>query len=320
MSATLSIVIPTWNGREILAECLASLRRQTRPADEIVVVDDGSTDETTAFLANDHPGVRVIRLDCNSGFCVAVNAGIRAAKGDLIFLLNNDMTLAPDCLEKLCAAAASSDAALFAPLVFFRDDPDIVYGAGDLQRVNGRPESIGFRCRRDAFELPLRIFGVSAGAGLYRRAVFDRVGLLEERFVAYFEDSDLNLRARLAGFDAQLVPEALAWHVGSASLGGKTWWRSRQCWRNHALLVLRNFPASLIRRHLGAIVGERINQTRRLLSSARAEFGLARAFGVLIGAGLSLGAALPSTIAARAHIQSHRRITPRQLEDLMKKS
>lgn len=319
MSATLSIVIPTWNGRALLVDCLASIREQSRPADEIIVVDDGSTDDTATFLADDHPDVRIVRLDVNSGFCVAANAGIRAATGDLILLLNNDMTLARDCLELLCAAAASRDAALFAPLVLFRDDPGIVYSAGDRQRVNGRPESIGFRCRRDALEMPRSIFGVSAGAGLYRREVFDRVGLLEERFVAYFEDSDLNLRARLAGFDAMLVPDALAWHVGSASLGGKTWWRSRQCWRNHALLIIRDYPASTFVRHAGAILAERIHQTRRLLSSARTEFGMVGALGVLFGSCVSLWAAMPHALAMRMRIQSTRRISPRDLEALMEK-
>jgi GT2 family glycosyltransferase len=319
MSATLSIVIPTWNGRNLVAECLASLRQQTTRGHEIIVVDDGSTDDTCAFLAKEYPDVRVVRLETNSGFCVAVNAGIRAGTGDLIMLLNNDMTLAPDCLEKLLLATEMSDAALFAPLVLFREEPDVVYSAGDCQRANGRPESIGFRCKRDTFELPARIFGVSAGAGLYRREVFERAGVLEERFVAYFEDSDLNLRARLAGFDAQLAPDAVAYHVGSASLGGKTWWRSRQCWRNHALLVIRNYPMSLLARFSVAIMKERVHQTRRLISSARAEFGLIRALGVWCGAWVSLWAAIPSSLAARARIQSSRRIAPRALEELMTK-
>jgi len=288
MSATLSIVIPTWNGRDLVVDCLASLQRQTTRGHEIIVVDDGSTDDTCAFLVKEFPDVRVVRLERNSGFCVAVNAGIRAATGELIMLLNNDMTLAPDCLEKLLLAAKTSDAALFAPLVLFREDPEDVYSAGDCQRANGRPESIGFRCKRDSFALPVRIFGVSAGAGMYRREVFERVGLLEERFVSYFEDSDLNFRTRLAGFDAQLAPEAVAFHVGSASLGGKTWWRSRQCWRNHALLVIRNYPMALLARFSVVIMKERVHQTRRLISSARAEFGLIRALGVWFGAWVSL--------------------------------
>jgi len=317
MSATLSIVIPTWNRRDLLAACLASLQQQTRHADEIIVVDDGSTDDTTSFLARAYPDVRVVQLDRNSGFCIAVNAGIRAATGDLVFLLNNDMTLADDCLERLLLASSTSEAALFAPLVVFRDEPEIVYCAGDRQLVNGRPESIGYRCERNGMPLPVRIFGVSGGAGLYRRAVFDRVGLLEERFIAYFEDSDLSFRARLAGFDAALAPNAVAYHVGSASLGGKTWWRSRQCYRNHALLVIRNYPVSLVVRHARTILAERIHQTKRVISSARTEFGLVRALGIWFGAWMSVGAALPSCIRARRRIQSGRRIAPGELDQLL---
>lgn len=317
MSAKLSIVIPTWNHCDLLAECLASLQQQTRRADEIVVVDDGSTDDTMEFLEREHPYVRAIHLDRNSGFCVAVNTGIRAANGDLILLLNNDMTLAADCLEQLVDAADNSAAALFAPIVLFRDEPSRVYSAGDLQRASGRPESIGFRCERSGMQFPVRIFGVSGGAGLYRREVFDRAGLFEERFIAYFEDSDLNFRARLAGFDAKFAPDAIAYHVGSASLGGKTWWRSRQCYRNHALLVLRNFPASSIVRYSGKILAERLHQTTRVISSARAEFGLVCALGIWLGAWLSLWAAVPSCIRARQRIQSQRRIAPDDLDRLL---
>ncbi len=317
MSAKLSIVIPTYNRRDLIADCLASLKQQSRCADEIVVVDDGSTDDTVAFVAREDPDVRVVRLERNAGFCVAVNAGIRVATGDLIFLLNNDMTLAGDCLERLVEAAEESDAALFAPLVLFHDEPDIVYSAGDRQRVNGRPESIGFRCKREGFEVPVCIVGVSGGAGMYRRQVFDRIGLLEEGFIAYFEDSDLNLRARLAGLDAAFVGEAVAYHVGSASLSGKTWWRSRQCYRNHALLVLRNYPFPLLVRHGLAILGERVHQTCRALSSARAEFGMVRALGIWCVAWLSIWAALPSCLRARRRIQSERRVTVKEFEKLL---
>lgn len=316
MEARVSIVVPTWNRKDLIGACLESLGAQTFRAFEVVVVDDGSTDGTEAFLAEAYPDVRVVRLEQNRGFCVAANAGIRAAQRELVFLLNNDMTLEPDCLEKLVAAADASDAAMFGPLVLFQDEPETIYSAGDAQRQDGRPESIGFRCTR-AFHFPDRVFGVSAGAGLYRREVFDKIGLFDERFVAYFEDSDLNFRARLAGFDADFVEGAVAYHIGSASLEGRNWWRTRQCCRNHVLLVVKNMPASLIVRYARIIFKERRHQIRRLFSACRAEFGALGAFARLLGTWASIWAALPHAIRERRRIQRQRVLGPDEIDQLL---
>lgn len=315
----ISIVVPTWNRRDLAVTCLRSLAAQTFRDIEIILVDDGSTDGTAEAVARAFPEVRVLRMPENRGFCRAVNAGIRQASASLILLLNNDMTLAVDFLERLAGAAAASDAAMFAPLVLWRDEPETIYAAGDRLRANGRPESIGFREPREGFAFPEGIFGVSAGAGLYRRALFDSVGLLDERFVAYFEDSDLSFRARLAGFRAELVPDAVAYHIGSASIAGRTWWRTRQCFRNHALLVIKDMPRPLLVRHAASIAGERLHQARRLFSAARAEFGAMRAAACLLGAAYSLLREIPHALAERRRIQRGRVIAIEDLEALLTK-
>ncbi|MFA6241625.1 MAG: glycosyltransferase family 2 protein, partial [Candidatus Hydrogenedentales bacterium] len=238
MTPRVCVIVPTWNHKELLGDCLHSLEAQTFDALEIVVVDDGSTDDTAEFVHRHFPKVRVIRQEKNRGFCAAVNAGIRTAATEFIILLNNDMTVHSKFVAWLVHAADTSDAALFAPLVLFRDDLTYIYCAGDRQLTNGRPESIGYRSFESGFQEPDEIFGVSAGAALYRREVFEQVGLFDEWFYAYFEDSDFSFRARLAGFKTKFVRAALAYHVGSASLEGRTWWRTRQCYRNHTMLVL----------------------------------------------------------------------------------
>ncbi|MBM3290675.1 MAG: glycosyltransferase, partial [Candidatus Hydrogenedentes bacterium] len=96
--AALTIVIPTYNHLALLRRCLESLRRQTRAADRIVVVDDGSTEDIAGAMASEFPEVAVVRLDRNGGFCRAANAGLRAAETPYVFLLNNDMTLDADCI------------------------------------------------------------------------------------------------------------------------------------------------------------------------------------------------------------------------------
>lgn len=314
---TVSVVIPTWNRCGLLLECLASLDRQSFRDLEVVVVDDGSTDGTSETLRRERPELIVVTLERNEGFAKAINAGIGRATGEFLFLLNNDMTLEPDCLEKLLRTAESSSSDMMAPMVLWRDDPDVIYSVGDRLLRNFRPESIGFRASRAEFEPPSEVFGVSAGAGLFRRTVFDAVGLFDERFVAYFEDSDFCFRARLAGFRARACPEAVAYHVGSASLSGKTWWRSRQCFRNHALLVLKNVPAPLLLRLAPRILAERLHQARHCFSAARTEFGAVRAALVLIGALFSIWRQVPAMLLERRRMQRGRRIALKQLALLL---
>ncbi len=312
-----SVVIPNWNGRDLLAACLRSLESQTFRDFDVLVVDDGSTDDSVAMVRHEFPGVHVHALPANQGFCYAVNAGLAVVRGDLILLLNNDMTLHPDFLAHLTEAARTSSAAMFAPIIVWRDDPMTLYSAGDLQRANGRPESIGFRSPLEGFTFPAQIFGVSAGAALYRRQVFETVGLLDPWFNIYFSDSDLSFRARLAGFGAELAPEAVAYHVGSASLFGRTLKRTRQCFVNHVQLVLKNMPFPLLVRYAPAILAERAHQARRVFSEARTQSGALYAAWILGTTALSIPICVPHALAERMRIQRARRIAVRDLEALL---
>lgn len=300
IGAKLSVVIPSFNNAGLLLECLRSVDAQTvRPA-EIIVVDDGSVEALAGPLLGPFPGVRVIRLEHNRGFCRAANTGLRAASQPYVFLLNNDMWLEPDCIEQLLRSATPRT--ILTPLVLFKDDPDCIYSAGDRVLTNGRPESIGYRRRRDEFTLPARIATVTGGAALIPQTVLRRAGYFDESFVAYFEDADLCLRARWAGFDCALVPGAVVYHAGSASLGGNTWRRSLWCFRNHALLVLKNFPWPVMVRFLPGILGERLHQARMAFSSCRAAFGIAGAAVRFTGAAIGLFAAIPRALRSRRHL------------------
>lgn len=312
-----SIIIPTWNRCDLVVECLRSLAKQTFRDVEIIVVDDGSTDDTAEVLQWDFPQTKIIQRSKNQGFAVAVNAGIRQARGEWIFLLNNDVTLDPRCLEHLLASASQTQADMIAPLILWEDSPETVYSAGDAIRTNGRPESIGFRSPRKGFVFPQTIFGVSAAAGLYHSRIFKTVGLLDETFIAYFEDSDLCFRARLAGLTAALAPEAIAYHAGSASIAGKTWWRSAQCFRNHGLLIIKNMPFPLIIQYSPALIKERIHQARMLFSSARAEFGALKAIVIFYRTLFSFFRAFPHAFLERRRIQRIRKLPMGELHALL---
>lgn len=304
----LSIVIPTWNGWDLLQQCLESLRNQSFQDFEVVVVDDGSTDDTPNRLASAWPGVRCVACPANRGFAPAVNAGIAVARGTWVFLLNNDVTLEPPCLELLMKTARESSHSMLCPLVFWAEDPRFIYSAGDALLRNGRPASRGFRRPRDSYTPSCDPFGVSGGYGLFRKALLDEVGVLDERFVAYFEDADLCFRARWAGHTAALVPEAVAHHVGSASIEGKFWWRTRQCFQNHALLVVKNYSAPLLWRNRGAIVRERRHQWARVFNTARSEWGLLRAAAFTFFAWWGLLRRLPGALRDRRGILRGRKL------------
>jgi len=317
VTLALTVIIPTLNRRDLLGECLDSLANQAGATFAILVVDDGSTEDIEGFVAERHPGARVVRMKENRGFAAAVNVGIRAADEGAIMLLNNDMVLEKDCIEQLLEALARSGADVVTPLVVWKNDPEIVYSAGDAQRVDGRPESIGFREARNTFDLPESIFGASAGAAVYRTGLFEEVGLFDERFIAYFEDSDLNFRLRLAGKETALVPEAVAYHEGSASLEGRRWWRAKQCFRNHDLLVFKNMPLPLALKYAGPFLRERRHQMASLVSAARTEFGLLRALLMVATTIVEIVVLVPHCWRERRKMRALRTLSTKDLDRLL---
>lgn len=318
-SRRVSVVIPTFNQERLLAACLESLRVQTFRDFEVIVVDDASTDHTRAMLAAQFPEVQVCGQPVNGGFCHTVNTGIGLAGGELVVLLNDDMTLDSPFLEALVAAAdAHPEYALFAPLILWRDEPSVIYGAGDIQCASGRPESLGFRTPVEGFRFEEEVFGVCAGAAMYRAEVFDRIGLFDAKYRVYFSDSDLSFRARLAGYRARFVRDAVARHVGSASLSGRTLSRTRQCYVNHLMLLVKNMPAPLLVRHAPAIARERLHQARRVFSAARNEEGAAYAVRMLAATWLRAVSLLPRAVWKRRYIQRHRRISLGELDRMLK--
>ncbi|HEU4656977.1 MAG TPA: glycosyltransferase family 2 protein [Capillimicrobium sp.] len=244
MSPAVAAVVPNWNGARWLPGCLASLRAQRRPFDAIVVVDNGSTDGSADGLGDD---VRVVRLGENRGFAAAANAGVAAARAagtDLVALVNSDVELEPDWLERVVAAiegAGPGVAAVACKMVSLRD-PSLLDDTGDVLRRDGVCEQRG-RGRRDdgRWDAPGEIFAACAGAALYRRAAVEAVGGFDERLFSYLEDVDLGLRLRLAGWRAVYEP-VVARHAGGGSSAQLARPVSGWVARNTLLLVAKAFP------------------------------------------------------------------------------
>lgn len=237
-----SVIIPSWNGRDLLLSAVRSLATQSWRDFETIVVDNGSTDDTVERLATEFPDVRIVRFTENRGFAAAVNAGINAAHGDIVVLMNNDTEAATGWLEALVAALDTNPAAgVCASRMISFHDRTIIDSAGvqlGLFASNigqGQPDGPQFAQQRE-------VFGACAGAAAYRRRVLDEVGLFDESFFAYFEDVDLAARIQLAGHRCLYVPDAVIYHHGSATSARMPGTRFYLLMRNALTLFFRYAP------------------------------------------------------------------------------
>jgi GT2 family glycosyltransferase len=232
---TVSIVIPTWQRRDLVLRLLDLLETQSRPPDEVIVVDNGSTDGTAEAIGD---RATVIRLTDNQGFARAVNLGIVAAKGDWIGIVNNDVEPRSDWLEKLLL---SEKGFATGKLLNIRN-PQLLDGVYDLLSSVAMPWRAGHgRIDREILYYNSNISFASWTAVLIRRQVFDQVGLLDEAFGSYYEDVDFGMRCSRHQITGEYRPDAVAFHVGSGTLGA---WRPatvRLLTRNHRLLIQKHF-------------------------------------------------------------------------------
>jgi GT2 family glycosyltransferase len=242
---SITAIVPVWNGRELLERLLASLEAQTEAPTELLVVDNGSTDGAPE-LARAH-GARVIPMGRNTGFAVAVNRGIRESRGEWIAVLNSDVELAPDYFARLLGATVRPDAWFATGKILAAGSDnridatfDVLCRGGAAWRVgNGRADGPVFSIARPIWSAPWT-------AALFRAELFQRVGLLEESFESYLEDVEFGLRSAAQGIAGQYVPEALAWHRGSATLGRWHPETVRRMARNQLLLLARHYPRRLL--------------------------------------------------------------------------
>lgn len=253
---SLSVIIPTWNGLRHLPDCLLALRPQLHPGDEIIVVDNGSRDGSGEWVRQHAPDVRVLTLPINRGFAGGTNAGLRAARGDLLLLCNDDAFVEPGCVDALRAALGTHPhVGAASGVLLFNHRPDVIASAGI--RVTGDGLGLDLWALRSVTALPsepIPIFGVTGGLALLRRTLLDDIGLFEEGFFAYLEDVDLAWRARLRGWDSIVVPIARARHVYSATGGEGSPLKQRLLARNRVRVVVRCLPGPLLACCLPAIL------------------------------------------------------------------
>lgn len=210
----------------------------------MIVVDDASADGTADWIADGRPDVGLVRLDRNAGFARAANAGIAAARGEIVQLLNNDAEVCAGWAEAGLAPFADPAVGSVAPLVLVRRDPDRVDSAGDQYTPAGWPTKRGHGqpTRRWIAHPPDEVFGPSGSSAFYRAAAIRRVGGFDERLGAYYEDVDLAFRLRWAGYRCRFEPASRVLHDISATYRHDRPELQRQMSRNLELVFWRNLP------------------------------------------------------------------------------
>ena len=222
--APVAVVVPSWNSIDLLPDCLRSLEEQGLPL-ELLVVDNGSADGTVGFLERE--GVPHLALPENVGFARAMNLGAARVRAGAILGLNADTVAEPGAVRALLEAL-EADPSLggVQPRILQREGGDEVgevatarlYSAGQALTKDGRAIELGAGEEQSPRYLaPAEIFGVCGAACLLRRELFDDLGGYDESYFAFYEDVDLNVRARIAGWRFGYVPEAVIWHLGNAS-------------------------------------------------------------------------------------------------------
>lgn len=302
----------SYDGRHLLEVIVPSLASQRFRDFEVVVVDNGSRDDTVAWLRERWPAIEILSLPENIGVSAALNVCAHAGRGELVGLFNNDLELEPDCLGELVAALRAHPRAGWAAAKLRNfERRELLDGAGDVftWAATGGRRGHGER-DLGQYDSPQEIFGACGGAALYRRSVLEQVGDFDEDFFAFYEDVDWNLRAQLAGFSCRYVPTAVAYHMGSATLGrGLSDFTRYHIWRNTLWIIAKDLPARALARHAHQLL---LGQLLNLAVAVRD-----RKLGVWLRVWRDALRGLPRVRSKRRAVQARRRISVHALEAIV---
>ncbi|HFC12123.1 MAG TPA: glycosyltransferase family 2 protein [Anaerolineae bacterium] len=307
-----SIIIPHWNGKQHLDVCLGSLRLQSWRDFEVLLVDNGSTDGSQAYVQAQFPEVTLVELGENRGFTGACNAGWARSTGEIVILLNNDTEVAENWLAEIVRAFdVHPEVGIVASKMLLFDKRDHFHTAGDIMRVDGTPDNRGvWQQNQGQYEIEAYVFSACGGSAAYRRTMLEEIGFLDDDFFFSCEDVDLGWRAQLAGWKTLYVPTAVVYHKLKATGGDVT--GSYYDGRNFLYLLWKNYPLSLLKTQWRTVLGAQWKITREALKQWRGEAARARLKGQLAG----LAGAI-KMLPKRRHIQATRRVSDDYLLSVM---
>lgn len=248
----ISIIIPNYNGYKHLETCFNSLKSQIYSEYEIILVDNGSSDESIHFTKSVFPDAKIITNSENLGFAKAVNQGIEQvlkSTSEFIMLLNNDIELKADFISVVMETfRQQKNASMIAVKMMNYYNRDILDDCGDFIKRNGGSPYARGHAEKDTsqYDKEEYIFGACAGAAIYRKEIFQKVGLFDTTFFAYYEDIDFSFRAQLSGFKCFYQPRAVCYHKrGGTSSIATHGFQTKMCEKNLVMLRFKNYPLSV---------------------------------------------------------------------------
>ena len=309
-----SVIIPNWNGMKFIGMCLDSLNQSDFYGYEVIVIDNGSVDGSLEMIEKNYPLVRLIKNPENMGFAVACNQGIKAAKGEYIILLNNDIEVESNWLTKLYEGMERHpECGMGTTKMMFLDQRDVFYNTGDLFHAwsagGGRGQG-----EKDTgqYEEEDYVFGACAGAGIYRRNFFEKVGVFDEDFFIFAEDVDINMRGQLQGFKCVYLPKAKVYHIGTATVGLYSDRYIYLCKRNDIFVLIRNYSLKLYFKYLWTILTHQLNDIKYFTYRGQGV--------VLFKSKIDVFKMLIPMLISRFSIQKSRTVTDEKIDNLIIKS
>ncbi|WP_407415564.1 glycosyltransferase family 2 protein [Methanobrevibacter sp.] len=243
-----SVITPNYNGVKFLENYFKSLNNDSEYIGEVIIIDNGSTDSSIDYIQSNSFNFPVILIknDENLGFAPAVNQGISNAKYDYIFSLNNDTEIKKGSIKAMLDLIKENNVFSVQAKMLQSDNRQLIDDAGDEYNLLGWTKKIGENQDSDNYSEVFEIFSSCAGAALYKKEILDKIGLFDDNFFAYMEDVDLAIRSQINGYKNLLCPDAIVYHIGSATSGSRyNDFKVRIAARNNVWTVYKNLPIPL---------------------------------------------------------------------------
>ena len=313
MKMKVAVVIPNWNGADMIVECIDSLLRQDIKH-TLIIVDNGSVDESVDIIESNYLDVVLLKNSSNLGFAGGVNTGIRYAlteKFDAVALINNDAIASKNWLGDLVRVLETHESVGIATSKIMSLDKSHIDSTGDIYTTwglpypRGRNEEVG-----NQYDTSNWVFGASGGASIYRSTMLNEIGLFDEDFFAYYEDVDISFRAQLAGWKVYYEPKSEVYHATSTTGSRIPGFFTYQTIKNYPLLFWKNVPTSLMPKMLPRFMfAYFIFELKGLLTPSRTI--------PTIKGDLKALSLMSKKLRERKHIQKNRKVTDEYIRSIL---
>ncbi|WP_458405394.1 glycosyltransferase family 2 protein [Methanobrevibacter sp.] len=241
-----SVVTPNYNGEKFLKTFFESLNNDSEYIGEVIIVDNGSTDKSKEYILNNSFNfpVTLIENNENLGFSPAVNQGIKKAKYEYIFSLNNDTEIKPGSVKALIDLISSHENIFSVQAKMLQyNNKELIDDVGDEYNLLAWTKKTGENHNSNEYSEVMEIFSACAGASMYKKSIINEIGMFDDNFFAYMEDVDLAIRSKINGYSNLLCPDAIVYHIGSATSGSRyNEFKVKLAARNNVWVVYKNLP------------------------------------------------------------------------------